>query len=672
MTWLLAAGGWWLGGAAGAWLFGRRPRAAAALFMLATGIGAACLLVAALGALGGAREIRPFSWPVPFGVLALRLDPLAAVFLVPIAVVGACAAIYVPGYFRLRHGGPTGSWLAIYLILLTSMALVVVAAHTMLLLAAWEIMTVTSWYLLASRHEEREVRAAGIGYLVAGQVSGAALLLLFVFLAERGNTWLIPAMVPAMTPAAPLAPLAPAPGLPPAVLLFALALVGFGTKAAIVPFHVWLPDAHASAPSPISALMSGVLITLGFYGLVRFLPVIGLAPAGSGLVFMGLGALGAAGGIVMALSQRDLKRILAYSTIENAGLVTLAIGVALLATAFGQPPVAALAWTAALLHLWNHAVSKSLVFLAGGAIVELAGSRDLEQWGGLLRRLPLLGTMLLIGAAALVGLPGTHGFASEWLFFMGLLRGSQELTGLARLAMLAGVVALAFTAGAALASFVRLAGMGLLGHPRSTDAAAVIAPRSSALAIPIVVLAGLCFALAALTRILLRLLATVVGDLAPGADVTAVHALAAPLPWLAAALLAGAALVLAGRLWLRYRRSARSAVTWDCGYARPAPAMQYTATSLAEPITRVLEPALRTAVEWTPPSSLWPRTLRWEARTPERTLVDLYRPAYLRLAHALGLFTRLQEGRVMVYLRYVGIALLVLLLWLFVPQGALR
>jgi formate hydrogenlyase subunit 3/multisubunit Na+/H+ antiporter MnhD subunit len=660
MTWLLAAGVSWLGGAALVWLL-RRLRIVTALSVLATLSGAGCLLAAALGALGGGRETLDFSWSVPFGDLALRLDPLAGVFLVPIAVVGSAGALYAPGYLRLRHAGaPIGSWLAVFLVLLSSMVLVVVAAHTVLLLAAWEIMTIASWYLLATHHEEREVRAAGIGYLVAGHVSGAALLLFFVFLAV-GGTWMIPA-----------APLAPAPGLPPAGLLFALALIGFGTKAAVVPLHVWLPDAHASAPSPVSALMSGVLITLGFYGLARFLPVTGLAPATSGLVLMALGTLGAVGGIVMALSQRDVKRILAYSTIENAGLMTLAIGAAFVASAAARPAVGALAWTAALLHIWNHAVSKSLLFLAAGAVAELAGSRDLERWGGLLRRLPILGTTLLVGAGALIGLPGTHGFASEWLLFLGLFQGSQELTGALRLAMFGGVVALAFTAGTALVCFVRLVGIGLLGHPRSAAAAGAVEPRNLFLAIPVAVLAGLCLALAALIGPLLALLARAVEDLAPGAEVTVIAGLAAPLPWLAALLLGGAGLVFLHRVWVRRRRDVRRAVTWDCGYARPAPTMQYTATSLVEPITRVLKPALHTAVDWTPPRSLWPPALTWEARTPERTLVDLYRPAYVRLAQALGYFTRLQEGRVMVYLRYVGIALFVLLLWLFLPVGAPR
>jgi hypothetical protein len=271
-----------------------------------------------------------------------------------------------------------------------------------------------------------------------------------------------------------------------------------------------------------------------------------------------------------------------------------------------------------------------------------------------------------------IGLPGTHGFASEWLLFMGLFQGSQELTGMARLAMLTGVVTLAFAAGTALACFVRLVGIGLLGHPRSRDAAGAVAPRGMAVAIPVAALAGACCALVLFPTQLVGLLAPAVLDLAPRVQMAPVIELAAPLAWLAGALTAGVLFVIASRVGLRRSRRVRWSVTWDCGYSHPEPTMQYTATSLAEPITRVVEPILHTAIDWTPPRSLWPRKLIWAARTPERTLVDLYRPAYLRLVNGLGFLTRLQEGRVMIYLRYVGVALLLLLLWFFLPVGPAR
>ncbi len=411
------------------------------------------------------------------------------------------------------------------------------------------------------------------------------------------------------------------------------------------------------------------MITLGFYGILRFLPVLGPPTVILAIALLALGAIGAAGGIVMALSQRDVKRVLAYSTIENAGLIALAVGTALLATAEGRPAVAALAWTAALLHVWSHALSKSLLFFTAGAIAKRVHDRDLEHWGGLLRRFPAQASALLLGAAALVGLPGTHGFASEWLLVMSLLSGSQALAGASRLALVLGLVAVAFVAGAALSCFVRLAGVGLLGRPRAAVSEGPAPARDRGLAVPALVLAAASFALTPLVRPVVSALAPAVRQLAPAADAGATARLLVPLPWLG--LIAPLALLaFAGwRAWLARTRSVRAASTWGCGYASASPSMQYTASSLAQPTTRVLQPGLRTSVRWNPPRGLWPGAMAWRGETPERTLADVYRPAFTRLVLVLGQFRRLQEGQLMVYLRYVGLALLALLAWLLLPVG---
>jgi hydrogenase-4 component B len=656
VSWVVGSAACWLVAALVALLRPRRGGIPEKLQAILTLAGGASLMVACIAPLHGSVEVRQATWPLSFGPLALRLDPLSAVFLVPVAVIGSLAAFYAQGYARLGHGVPSSRpSMVAFPLLLVAMTMVAVAANTVLLLIAWELMTLTSWSLLTAHHERREVRRAGLSYLIAGHVSAAALLLLFALLSQSPSGWAIP--------------IQPGP-LRSTTLWLALLLcwVGFGTKAAVAPLHVWLPDAHGAAPSHVSALMSGVLITMGFYGLLRFVPALAPLPPSALLAWIGLGALGTCGGILMALSQRDVKRILAYSTIENAGLVTLASGAALLSSAHGHPALAALAWGAALLHLWNHAVAKSLVFLAAGAMGRIVGSLDLEQWGGLLRRLPLLGTALLVGTASLVALPGTHGFAGEWLLFLGLFRGAQEMVGLPRLAMVLSVVATAFAAGAALACFVRLAGVGLLGHPRSRAAADAAWPLSPWLAVPVVTLAASCFALVPILGPLLALLGPAVEQLAPGASFQPVERMAAPLPWLAILPLASVVLVAMGRLWLHRRRPVRWSVTWDCGISRPTATMQYTASSLAAPVTKVLQPALRTTFRWAPPRGLWPSALAWESRTPERALAELYRPAFARLSRLLGLLARLQEGRVVTYVRYVGLALLVLLAWLFLPE----
>lgn len=683
MSWLAAAAAWWLGGAACAWLLRGARRLAVPPALFTTVAGALCLAAAAFETRFGEAFVWTAAIAGPFGPPALRLDPLAAVFLAPIALLGALAAVYAPAYARLGHDGEEMARLPGHLAtlqtLLAAMALVVVAANTVLLLAAWEVVTLSSWQLLSSGHRDPEVRAAGLRYLIAGHVSAGALALLFVLLAQASGGWSVPAAATlgagtAATLGAgggvgglagmPAAPLAAAP----VTALFLLALIGFGTKAAVPPLHVWLPDAHASAPSHVSALLSGVLVTLGFYGLARFLPAWGAPPPAWGLTLIALGAAGACLGVVMALTQSDVKRVLAYSTVENAGLITLAMGVALLATSAGQPLVATLAWTAALLHVWNHALSKGLLFLAGGGLARVVGSRDLERWGGLLRRQPILGVGVIVGAASLVGLPGTHGFASEWLLFISLLHGSQALPGALRLGALVAVIAAAFAAGMAVACFVRLVGIGLLGHPRSAEAAAADRPAGAGWTAPLLLLAAgsyvLVLALPAMVEALLR----AVAPLVPGVPLESVRHLTAPLPWLALLPAAAAVAALAYRAWLRRARPVRRGLVWDCGYARPAATMEYTASSLPGPVTTLFQPALRAAVRWTPPRGLWPfEPMAFESKTPERALVEFYGPTFRRVAALLGFFRRLQEGRVMVYLRYVGVALLVLLAWLFWP-----
>lgn len=654
-----AAGICWIGGSAAAALLHRRDRVANGLALVTTLSGALFLAAAALSALRGPSSVWEVARILPFGVVSLRLDPIAAVFMLPLALVGALAGVYAPAYSRLSHGsGRSALHLAGLQLLLSAMALVLLAANTVLLLLAWELVTLTSWALLAGDHRDRAVRAAGLGYLVAGHVSGAALALLFVLLAQAGGGWHVP-----------VAPIAAA-GVSSAACCV-LALLGFGTKAAIAPLHVWLPDAHAAAPSHISALMSGVLVTLGFYGLARFLPVLAGDPRPWALTLMALGALGAAGGIVMALSQRDVKRVLAYSTIENAGLVAIAIGLALFAGASGDPALAELAWTAALLHLWNHAIAKSALFLGAGGLAAGVGSRDLELWGGLLRRLPVTGGALLVGSAAMAGLPGTNVFASEWLLILSLFRGAASLTGPGRAMMLLGLIAVTFAAGAALACFVRLVGIGLLGHPRSVGAAEP-RPGGARLEIAIVVPAALCLALVAGLSTLLAILAGAAAQLAHRVSDGSVARLAAPLPWLALLPLGATLAFVLQRVWLARARRMRKAMTWDCGYALPSVTMQYTATSLSQPLTSLLQPALRTAVRASPPAGLWPAALSWESQTPERALVEFYRPAFRRVAELLGAFRQLHAGRVTVYLRYLAAALLVLVAWLFWPAGTPR
>jgi formate hydrogenlyase subunit 3/multisubunit Na+/H+ antiporter MnhD subunit len=549
-----------------------------------------------------------------------------------------------------------GGSLAVYQLLLLSMALVVTADDLLLFLVAWEVMTLTSWALVVTDHALAPVRAAGLQYLVAGHLATAALVLLALSLASAGGTY----QIAALAGEAPI----------PRGLLFALALVGFGTKAGIVPTHVWLPDAHPAAPSHVSALMSAVMITMGFYGLARFLPLLGVPPIWWAYVLLVLGAAGALGGVLFALAERDVKRSLAYSTVENAGIATLAIGLGLLGAALDAPLLAALGWAAALLHLWNHALAKATLFLGFGALAQGVGDRSLDAMGGMLARWRVVGTALVVACAAIASLPGLNVFTSEWLLLRGLLRGGVELAGAPRAALLAAVVALALTGGLALACFARLVGVGLLGSPRSAAAAAAV-PPGPAIWMPMLALLAGCLGVAAAPAVVVGALGPAVAAIVPAADLGAAAETLRPLglllPLIAVATLAVAALrtVLA-----RAAAPARSA-TWGCGYAAVTPSMQYTSASFAEPVTRVLQPVLRSEAgahrEGPALLALWPQRVRWTSRTVDRVLASVYQPLFAAVGWAGARLRAYYTPRVTTSLLYIVLAVLALLTLLFLP-----
>ena len=656
MSALLAALAVWLAGGLASWLVRRSPALATRIGAGSALGGATLAASAAVRALGGRHlSFLAADWSIPFGAFDLQLDPLAAAFLLPACVVGALCSLYGAGDRREQAGGASaGTGFAALNALLASMAIVTTATNMVLLLAAWEGMTLASYLLVVSDHDVRAVRRAGFQYLVFSHLAAGALLLLFLVLAHGTRSWEVGGLRP-LVPAATLA------------WCVVLMLIGFGTKAAVVPFHIWLPDAHAAAPVHVSALMSGVMITMGFYGLARFLPWISPASERVAYTLLALGAAGALGAALLALVERDVKRVLAYSTVDNAGLVTLAMGVGMLGEARHVPAIAVLGWTAALLHIWSHALAKALMFGGIGAVAHAVHTRDLEGWGGVLRRWPLVGALTVLGAFAIAALPGLSGFVSEWLILRALFESALRLEGLGRAVAVVGVAAVAVTAALTVACYARLIGIGLLGAPRRELPAKAFARPGAWVLVPLAALAALCIAMAWFPASIAAALAAPVRTLVPGANAGVVAGTLRPLGGLAIALAAVIGLLSALRAWLVGRRPVRAAVTWDCGYARPDARMQYTGASLAEPIGRIFAALVPTRIERHGLSGYWPASASWHARTVDRTVTGVYRPALGGLTTVMLRLRDLQEPRVTTYLRYVVLALLVVLGLLFLP-----
>jgi formate hydrogenlyase subunit 3/multisubunit Na+/H+ antiporter MnhD subunit len=644
------------GGAAAFALSFRSPAGALTVASASAAVGCAVGLAAVAPVLAGGPPLDlSAAWAVPLGQVHLRVDALAAFFQVVIFGLGIVTALFGREYLRAHAARRSlGSFLLFFNVLLAAMSAVVAARHAVLFLVAWEVMSVSSFLLVAFEHGDREVRAAARLYLVASHLGVTAIVALFLLLGRGAGSLDFDAFAAARGAAAP------------ATLLFALGVVGFGVKAGLFPMHVWLPEAHPAAPSHVSALMSGALVKTGVYGLLRTLEFLPPAPVGWGLALAAIGVAGALTGIALALSQRDLKRTLAFSTVENVGIIALGLGAGMSGLALGWNALAGLALCGALLHVWNHALMKGLAFLAAGAIVHGAGTRDLERMGGLLRRMPASGALFLIAAAALSALPPLNGFASEWLVYLGLLDAARGAPGAGALIACAGLAAVAIVGAVAAVAFTRAAGIALLGEPRGEGAARAHDPGPMMLA-PLAALAGLCLLLGFLPRVALPFVARAAGHLGVGeaASLAAANeALGGVLPVALGALAIGLAVALA-RLVLLRRGERRAAPTWGCGFARPTSRMQYGASSYAQLFVRTLLPKdLQPVASTSAPHGLFPRRASLALRPQDPARERFFDPFFRALADRSARLRQFQQGRLNLQLLYTFAALVALLLLL--------
>jgi formate hydrogenlyase subunit 3/multisubunit Na+/H+ antiporter MnhD subunit len=622
------------------------------------------------------------SWNPAIGAsFSIGFDPLSGFFLIAIYALCGLGAVFGHGYLRHFTGtrGLGSHWL-FYAFLAASMALVVLARNAVLFLVSWEVMSLSSWLLVTFEHEKEEVRSAGITYLVATQIGTAFLLVMFMLLGATATqapgvaALDFAGFAPSGLAAGGFAPsgLAAggfAPGAGVAAAVFLLALVGFGTKAGIVPLHVWLPEAHPAAPSHVSAVMSGVMIKTGIYGLLRVLTFLGAPPAWWGWTMLLIGAASGVIGVLFALAQHDIKRLLAYHSVENIGIICIGIGVGLLGISYGSPVMAVLGFAGGILHVINHALFKGLLFLGAGAAAEAAGTRDMDRLGGLLRRMPWTGSTFFLGSVAICGLPPLNGFVSELLIFLGAFAAVALPAAAPATAGAIAIGALALISGLACACFTKAFGIVFLGEPRSEQASAAGEPAAS-MVVPLVVLASACAAVGILGWLVVGWLSPLAASMA-GVPPDTVAALVSParVGLLRAILAAGGLAVLVGLLTgvrvalQRGRPSARSTVTWDCGYARPTARMQYTSSSFAQPLVAMFRGLLATRRHAPLLDPLFPVAASFSTHTPDVFSTNVILPG---LRGAASLFSRLrwlQHGRLQLYVLYIAAALIILLAW---------
>ncbi len=625
---------------------------------------------ATVGLVGGSAVAWVLPSAVPYITWSVRLDALSLFFLLTLSILAASVSVYSIGY--MRHG-PAGKnpalFGSLFNLLLASLTLIFTASDVMFFLIAWEVMVAVAYFLVVTNHESDEVRQGGFVYILMSRGGTGLLFAGFLLLVSAAGTTDFQAMhaigdkLPATTGG----------------LAFLLLFFGFGVKAGIIPLHIWLPAAHPVAPSNISALMSGIVIKTGIYGMARvFFDFYGVLPPWAGMLVLLVGVVSAVLGVLYALMEHDLKRLLAYHSIENIGIILMGFGAALLFRSYGHPVLAALALIAGLFHTLNHGVFKSLLFLGAGSVLHSTHTRNMEQMGGLIRRMPSTALYFLIGAIAISGLPPLNGFVSEWLTYQALLAGFGATTDLTRIVFPVAGALLALTAALAAACFVKAFGITFLALPRSREAQEAhevsLSMRSG-----MAMLAGMCIILGLGATWLLPAFDPITRQ-AFGVDVSP-HLvsgngfiLTAGLPKsgsVSTVLLAVMLIALSGiplLLWMLWgRRAIRSTgPAWDCGLPGLTADNEFTATAFSKPLRMIFGALFRPRREIQAEfevSPYYPTAIRFESEiqpTFEKHFYDPLREGILRIARSMRM---VQAGSLHAYLAYIFVTLILLLIF---------
>ena len=653
-------------------------------------------------------------WTIyPLGTLTVSLDRLAALFLLVAAVVVLASSIFSASYLQRYLGHYSlKAFTAWYLLLFASIVLILIAGDALLFLLAWEAMSILSYLLVNFEHRRNESSRAGYLMLAMGEAGFVAVAVVLLFLAGKAGSL---EFVAFKTAGAELGPTAH-------WLVFLLSFFGFGVKAGLVPVNTWLPRAHPAAPANISAILSGVILNLGLYGIVRLnLDLVPVNTSGAGLVVLIIGTLSALVGILYATTANDLKAMLAHSSIENIGIVTAGLGAGLIFAVYDRPVLAGIAFIAAFYHMINHSMYKALLFLGAGAVDDRVGTRDLDNLGGLIHAMPWTAGAFLVGALAISGLPPFNGFVSEWLMLQTMLRSAELPATLVKIIYALCGAGLALTAALAVTCFVKAFAMGFLGMARSEEAATAVEPRRSSLA-SMAGLAALCLLLGVLPTYVIPALDEVIAPLAgakaadalvppffaarsaheplpasfvaefhdlgaqvgetllPGRGLVVMHrggetnpvVFAMSTSYMVATLLVLLGLTYAIVGWLMRRKHLARRERWDGGVRRLLPEMTYTATGFSNPVRVIFDAIFRpTTVEDTSETvaahfRMAIRRERMTVHVVDRFVIQPTRNMAMAFARSLA---AMHHGRLNAYIAYAFLTLLIVLVIFGLPAG---
>ena len=601
------------------------------------------------------RIILSLPTPIPSANFLLSADVLSAFFLIPIFGLTFLGAIYSLDYWSASDHPEDGKRLRFFYGLITaSMSIIVLAHNSVTFLIGWEVMAVSAFFLVGTQDTQADARAAAWLYFAASHAATLTLFVMFALLNQvTGSYDLIPLSGDVVSPLMFSA-------------IFLLALAGFGLKAGLMPLHFWLPSAHATAPSHVSAVMSGVMIKTGIYGLVRVTWLLPIPPLWHGELLLTLGAISAVLGVAFALGQHDLKRLLAYHSIENIGIIVIGLGLAMVGRSTGHELWIVLGLSGCLLHVWNHALFKSLLFLSAGCVIHARGTREIDHLGGLAKSMPWTSACFLLGAAAICGLPPLNGFISEFMIYLGLFQtlGLHNEQGLPGIAFLVPVMALMGTL--AVACFVKVFGVVFLGSDRSQHAH----PAHEATWImigPMCVLAIGCIVIGLGSPLIAPWLdrTLAVWSHQPNLPIGTLES-AAPLAEVSVLSIGLLVTLSVGGILLGWRIRSQPVTwteTWGCGYSAPTARMQYTASSLAQMLVGILAWPLQPQVQRPTGLHYFPVKAKFESYVPEVVLERFITPTVNGVGKILYWFRLVQQGSIQIYLLYIFAILVVLLMF---------
>lgn len=595
-----------------------------------------------------------FPWFIPWGRFSVAIDAIGVVFLLPVFIMAMLGSIYGLSYWKQAEHPKNSRKLQIfYGLFAASMAMIILARDGVLFLIIWEIMALSAYFLVTTEDEDPAVCRAGWVYLVATHVGTLCLIALFVLIRRTTGSFSLEPIANTL-----------APGMAKAI--FWLALVGFGFKAGLMPLHLWLPGAHAKAPSHISAMMSGVMIKMGIYGFIRIIGFLPNPPTWWGGLLLALGAVTGILGIAFALGQHDIKRLLAYSSIENVGIIFMGLGLAMLGRSLERTDWIALGLGGALLHVLNHSLFKSLMFLGAGAVIHATRTRLIDGLGGLGKSMPLTGILFAVGAGAICALPPLNGFVSELFIYMGLFRTVGIGQGMSWPVAGFVVPVLAMIAALAVTCFIKLLSAVFLGQARSEQTLHAHDPDIRMIG-PMIFLAVCCAVIGFAPWLGITLLdQAVAGWSRVGTMELEPLGRIVPLEWITVMGLAILALTGFGLLVLRRiycHRIVDSAGTWDCGYVNPNVRMQYTGSSFSQMMVDLFSWIMRPSVHLPQPMGLFPKTKTFKSHVPDLVLDRIVLPVFGLASRFLPKYRTVSKGLIQIDILYIFLIIIVLFMW---------